>query len=149
MQYLNVNKFTLYNNVWSYHKSNVSSENFKKTITGIFTTDINPPNFIKSHIKLFLNNFYKPGAIAQKLISAKLALLGSALLQIRNKLEKLCNEKLTSCNIKTVSLRQLIESRTFLPFLPKNSSYLSCYVLDMYININVATAMSPIMVKSP
>ena len=61
-----------------------------------------PPNFIESHIKSFVNNLYKSEAIAQEVISAKLPLSRSALLQIRNKLEKLCTEKLTSCNLKSV-----------------------------------------------
>lgn len=42
--------FALYNNVWSYHESNISFENFKITYMGIFARNSDPPSFIESHI---------------------------------------------------------------------------------------------------
>ena len=65
-----------------------------------------PQNFIDLCIKSFLNKLYTPKVIVQnvpkKNFFVKLPFLGSTSFQIQNKLQKLFNEKLTSCNLKIV-----------------------------------------------
>ena len=84
-----------------------------------------PPNFIDSCIKSFLNKFYTPKVIVQNVpkryVFVKLPFLGSTWFQIRKKLQKLFNDKLTSCNLKIVFMPP-IRVKSFFTFkdnLPK------------------------------
>ena len=84
-----------------------------------------PPNFIDSCIKSFLNKLYTPKVIVQNVpkrnVFVKLPFLGSTLFQIRKKLQKLFNDKLTSCNLKIVFTSPIRVSSffTFKDKLPK------------------------------
>ena len=106
-----------------------------------------PPNFIDSHMKLFLNKYYTPKIIIQNApkrnVFLKLPFLGSTSLQIRIKLQKLFNNKLTSCKLKIV-LRNPLESKAF---SPSRIRYLGCYFQDLFISISVVAEMLPIMVR--
>ena len=63
-------------------------------------------NFIDSCIKSFLNKLYTPKVVVpsapKRNVFVKLPLLGSTSFQILKKLQKLFNDKLTSCNLKIV-----------------------------------------------
>ena len=64
------------------------------------------PGFIDSCIKSFLNKLYTPKVTVENIpkrnVFVKLPFLGSTSFQIRKKLQKLFNDKLTFCNLKLV-----------------------------------------------
>ena len=66
-----------------------------------------PPNFVDSSFKSYFNRLYTPKVIVQnvpkRIVFVKLQFLGSTSLQIQKKLQKLINDKLTSCNFKKVT----------------------------------------------
>ena len=63
-------------------------------------------SFIDSFIESFLNKLYTPKIVVPNVpkrnVFVKLPFLGSTSFQIRKKLQKLCSDKLTSCNLKIV-----------------------------------------------
>ena len=81
-----------------------------------------PPNFIDSCIKSFLNKLYTPKVIVQNVpkrnVFVKLLLLGSTSFQIWKKLQKLFNDKLTSCNLKIMFMSP-VRIKTFFIFKDK------------------------------
>ena len=79
----------------------------------------------------------------KEMLFLKLPFLGSTSLQIRKKLQKLFNNKLTSCKSKIV-LRNPLESKAF---SPSRIRYLGCYFQDLFISISVVAEMLPIMVR--
>ena len=84
----------------------------------IALTDNYPPNFIDSCIQSILNKLYTTKAIVQNVpkgnIFVESPFLKSTWFQIQKKLEKLFNDKLTSCNLKSY-LCHLLESKAFSP----------------------------------
>ena len=106
-----------------------------------------PQNFIDSCIKSFLSKFYTPKVIIQNVpkrnVFAKLLFLGSTSFQIRKNLQKLLNDKLTSCNLKIVFTSPVrVKS-----FSPSRISYLRCCFQDLFTSIKVVAAVLPIMIK--
>ena len=79
----------------------------------------------------------------KEMLFLKLPFLGSTSLQIRKKLQKLFNNKLTSCKSKIV-LRNPLESKAF---SPSRIRYLGCYFQDLFTSISVVAEMLPIMVR--
>ena len=81
-----------------------------------------PPNFIDLCIKSFLNKLYKPKGIVQNVpkvnLFIKLQFLGSASFQIWKRLQKLFNDKLTSCNLK-IAFTSPIRVKSFFTFKDK------------------------------
>ena len=106
-----------------------------------------PLTFIDSCIKSFLSTLYKPDVmvpnVPKRNIFVKVPFLGSTLFQIRNKLLKLFNDKLTSSNLKTV-LHHPLESE---PSSLSRISYLRCYIQDFFTSVNVVAAILLIMKK--
>ena len=107
-----------------------------------------PSKFIDSCIKLFLNKLYILKFIVQNApkrnVFVKLPLLGSTSFRVEKKLQKLFNDKLTSCNLKIVLCHPL-DSKAF---LPSRISYLRCSIQDSFTSISVVAAMLPIMVRT-
>ena len=106
-----------------------------------------PLNFIDSSIKSFFNKLYTPKVIVQNVpkrnVFVKLPFLRSTSFQIRKKLQKLFNDKLTSCNLKIV-LSHPLELKAF---SPPRISYLRCYFQYLFTTISVVAAMLSIMVR--
>ena len=66
-----------------------------------------PPNFTDLLIKSFLKKLYTPKVMVQNVPKRnvfKLPFLGGTSFQIQKKLQKLFSDKLTSCNLKIVSM---------------------------------------------
>ena len=66
-----------------------------------------PPNFTDLLIKSFLKKLYTPKVMVQNVPKRnvfKLPFLGGTSFRIQKKLQKLFSDKLTSCNLKIVSM---------------------------------------------
>ena len=109
----------------------------------IALTDNYPPNFIDSCIQSILNKLYTTKAIVQNVpkgnIFVESPFLKSTWFQIQKKLEKLFNDKLTSCNLKIIFVSP-VRVKSFFTFndkLPK----------DFFTSTSVVAAMLTIMVR--
>ena len=79
--------------------------------------------------------------VPKRTVFVKLPLLGNTSFQIRNKLQKLLSNKLTSWNLKIVFTSPVRVKA----FSPSRISYLRCYFQDLFTSIIVVVAMLSIM----
>ena len=106
-----------------------------------------PLNSVDSSIKSFLNKLCTPKVIVQNVpkrnVFLKLPFLGSTSFQIREKLQKLFNDGLTSCNLKIIFTSPVRVKRffTFKDKLPK------MLLSGLVTSTSTVAAILPIMVR--